>query len=73
MSKRLSLDKKECSKILKVAIYSGISALLAVLITYFKSIDITSQMAYYLVIGIPVLNTALVAVKQFIDENIAKK
>lgn len=73
MSKRLNLDKKELSKVLKVAIWSGVSALLAVLITYCKSIDISSEMTYYLVIGIPVMNTLLVGAKQFIDENLTKK
>lgn len=66
MAKRFSLDKKDLGDAGKVFLYSSISAIIAVGISVLAQIDFPKEYAVF----IPVVNTALVALRDLLQEKV---
>lgn len=68
MAKRYALDKKDLGDLVKVAIYSGLSASLLVIISALTTIDVPAQYAF----AIPLINVTLVALKDFLEDRASR-
>ena len=64
MSKRYTLTKQDGFDVLKVALWSGISAFVAALIYSIQATDIPAEYA----ILVPIANSILYAIKRFAED-----
>ncbi len=64
MSDRFKLDREDAKKILKVALYSAASALVAGAISLLSKTEVPTTWIWL----VPSVNTALVALKKLLDE-----
>lgn len=69
MAKKYSLDKKDLQDAGKVFLYSSISAIVAVGIAVLAEIDFPKEYALF----IPVVNTALVALRDLLQDKIREE
>ena len=57
------IDKEDLRNLIKVAVYSSVSAFLAVIIAGLNDIEVSSSLALI----VPLVNTGLVALKDIVD------
>lgn len=68
-SPRFELNKKDGSHILKVFLWSILSAAVGFIILLIPQVHVPEQYALIAATIIPLVNTTLVAVKKFIDDH----
>lgn len=66
MSKRRTFDIDDLVSVAKVAVYSGVSAALAVVYAYTQELDVDGAFALF----VPVINSMIYAAKRFFEDRV---